>query len=219
MIEQTINDIESVLSKYTKPLVAFSGGKDGFVVAHMCNKIKPNINMICETSFYFPKQLANIQQTAARHNFNVHYTHTLPDEWLVKNSHVIFANDPKIRSFSFHSRQQRAVKTYAASLGADITIFGRRSDENHVPNKLYVTKHGTQYHPLRAWKEDDIWNYFKHINEPKPLVYTVRFGQLAGNAPFYSLRKRDNSYAECWDIINEIDTDKIFYNKFNRLCH
>lgn len=215
MINKTREEIKSVLNKFKNPVIAYSGGKDGFVVAHLCNEIYPNIKMICETSFYFPKQIQNIKEISSKYKFNVTFTDSLNDEWLKKNKEIIFTNDKKLRSFSFQIRHQSAIKKFVKKVNGDITIFGRRTEENTVPKKLYTTKNGYQFHPLREWLEQDIWNYFKLINEPKPFIYQTKFGKIEGNAPFYTLKRGSMSLSECWEIINEIDTEKIFFNKFN----
>lgn len=214
MIIETIESMKQVLSLYKNPVIAYSGGKDGFVVAHIANQIIPNIKMITEISFYFPKQTENIKNIAKKHNFNVTYFNSLDDNWLLRNKEIIFTNDTKLRSKSFQLRHQTSVKKFAKSINADLTIFGRRTEENSVPKKLYKTINGMQYHPLRDWKENDIWEYYNKINEPKPFIYNTKFGSYEGNAPFYTFKRNDKTIDECWDIINEIDTDKIFYNKF-----
>lgn len=214
MINRTLEEIEQTLAKFRNPIVAFSGGKDGFVVAHMCSKVMPNIKMVCELSFCFEEQVRNIKEIATRHKFNVTYVNGLTDEWLLKNKNVIFTNDSKARGRSFQQRQQKTVNEFAKQCNADISIFGRRLEENTVPKMLYKTKNGYQYHPLREWTETDIWNYFEYVNEPKPFIYSTRFGQMEGNAPFYSMQRGNMTTAECWNIINEVDTEKKFYQKF-----
>lgn len=214
MIKETIKKIENTLKNYNNPIVAFSGGKDGFVVAHMCNTIMPNIKMVCELSFYFDKQKKNIFDIAKKHGFNVEYKSSLSDDWLIKNKHIIFSEISKFRAWSFAMRQQNTVKKYVKTVNADLAIFGRRKDENCVPKELYYTKNGWQYHPICDWKETDVWNYFKYVNEPKPYIYTTRFGDNMGNAPFYSLKRKNMTLLECWDIINEVDGNTFFYDKF-----
>lgn len=214
MTGQTLADIEKTLAMFSNPIVAYSGGKDGFVAAHLCNTVWPNIRMVCETSFYFKKQIENIKEVAARHKFNVQYVNTLPDAWLLKHPEIIFAKDKKIRAFSFQHRQHRSIRMYALEVRADVSIYGRRTEENTVPKKLYKTKAGPQYHPLREWKLTDIWAYFDSINEPRPFIYSTRFGINAGNAAFYSLKRKGMTMDECWQIINEVDGDTDLYDRF-----
>jgi 3'-phosphoadenosine 5'-phosphosulfate sulfotransferase (PAPS reductase)/FAD synthetase len=216
MFEKTKREIEIVLAKFKNPILAFSGGKDGFVVAHLCNQVFPNIRMVCETSFYFPLQIENIKEISKRHNFNVTFVSSLGDDWLYRHKEIIFSTDSKIRSFSFSARQHKTLRTFSKKYNSDIAIFGRRSDENCVPNRLYKTKNNScfQYHPLKDWKLNDIWGYFDYIKEPRPFIYLTKFGENAGNAPFYSLKRKNMSLDECWKIINEVDTERIFFNKF-----
>ena len=217
MILDTLYEVEHTLARFQNPVVAYSGGKDGFVAAHICNRVRPGILMMCETSFYFKKQIANIKSIAERHRFNVVFTDTLRDDFLLRHPEIIFARDKKIRAFSFHQRQHRAVKNFARDHGCDASIFGRRTEENTVPKKLYTTKAGVQYHPLREWKLQDIWEYFKIIGEEKPFIYSTRFGINAGNAAFYSLKPKGMTLQQCWDIVNEVDGDTELFDKFGNV--
>ena len=217
-IIEAYKSIENVLSKSSRPLVAFSGGKDGFVTAYLCNKVWPGIEMVCEASFYFDIQKEDINLSAERHSFNLTCKESLTDQWLLKHPQVIFSPESKVRAWSFHARQQKTVKAFARQIKADVSIYGRRTEENSVPKELYTTKEGLQFHPLRSWSTNQIWSFFDGIREPKPRIYSYRFGALEGNAPFYSLNSKGKNMDECWDIVNEIDEKRLFEFKFRESC-
>jgi len=194
------------IKKYGKPIVAYSGGKDGTCIAHIVNSVYPNVEMICEISYYFPDQLKNIKEMSKQLNFNVKYTNTLSEDWLAKNKEYLFSSDKKIRSKSFLIRQQRAIKRFSKEMGAALTFTGRRTQENTVKSILYNTsKNGMQCHPLRNWKEKDVWDYFDYHNIQKPIIYQTPFGKTEGNAPFYSLNKKyfNGNIDQCWKVIRE----------------
>jgi len=214
-VKKSIEIIEKAISMSENQIIAYSGGKDGIVAAHIANKVLPGIKMICETSFYFEEATANIKEMAEALGFDVTYECALPDEWLVKNKHVIFNNESNVRSWSFTVRHQRTVKKFAKLHNA-CAIYGRRSDENNVPKEIYETKAGLQCHPLRAWKEENVWAYFRLAGIPIPMLYLTKFGRLEGNCPFYSLNKSKLNFDidKCWDIVSEVDKDRILESKF-----
>lgn len=221
MIESKINDAHNIIadchSNFGKSIVAFSGGKDGIVCGHLVNQVIPNVEMICETSFYYPEQLDNIKEIARLLKFNVTYLCSLSDEWLLKNKQFIFSNDKKIRSQSFFLRQQATIKKFARSKNSNLTFTGRRTEENTVKKILYSTiKNGMQCHPMRDWKETDIWEYFDYYKIPKPWIYNTPHGKNMGNSAFFSIQPKLVNYdiSKCWDIVRNTSKKQTFEKKF-----
>lgn len=212
------NSIEIIrkASSLGKGVVAFSGGKDGLVAAILINKIIPNIEMVCETSFYFPKQLEDIKKTAKMLGFNVTYVCNLSDEWLMNHkTKLLFSSSAKVRQWSFNVRQQNTIKKFAIKTRAQVTYTGRRTQENSVPKEIYSTKkNGMQAHPLRNWTTNDIWEFILDQGLERPFIYSTKWGEQ-GNSPFYSYnpKKSNKTIEECWDLVNEIDGGE-FYKKF-----
>ncbi len=208
--------IEEALSVSKKPFVAFSGGKDGLVVAHLVSKICPNIKMICEVSHTFDIVIMDIKNTARKYNFNVDYIDSLSDEWLVKNSKFLFASETKLISSYCSQRQQRTLKRFQKEGGYDCTFTGRTKWDNTVKAPIYKTKHGLQAHPIRDFKEEDVWDYLSLNNIDVPLIYKSKFGERTGNAPFYAMgyKNKGCEISKCWEAVNELDPEKKFYSKF-----
>lgn len=222
MLADLIKDAESNIREalsYGSGIVAYSGGKDGYVVADLCHKIAPNIEMICETSFYFPEQIRDIQTAAKKRGYNITYKCSLDDDFLHNRMHILFSEKSKDRQQSFHLRHQRSMKLFAKEKGATVTFTGRRTQENFVKKKLYTTvKDGLQSHPLRLWRTSDIWEYFAYTREPKSWIYTTEFGRTAHNAPFYSLNKSHYgmSMDNCWQAIRDTSKEQTFEERFRK---
>ncbi len=198
-------NLVKALKTGSKPLVAFSGGKDSIVVAHMANQLGVS-NYVCETSFYFDKQLQSIKSIANHLGINPVYKNSLDLAWLYKNRDLIFSSDTKRRAWSFSVRQQRTVKRQAKLIGAGIQIFGRRTEENSVKAAIYQTEHGLQCHPIRDWREQDVWEYFYKYGIPIPFIYSTEFGKIEGNAPFYTLNSKNcGGVNAAWKICSSID--------------
>jgi 3'-phosphoadenosine 5'-phosphosulfate sulfotransferase (PAPS reductase)/FAD synthetase len=188
-----------------KGLIAFSGGKDALVAAHIAQRAGVN-DAVCEVSFYFPKQLASIKQIASGMGLNVTYLDSLSADWLRRNRHVVFSTDGKVRGWSFAQRQQKTVKRHAKKVGATCCIFGRRTEENSVPAITYTTKDGWQCHPLRNWQTHHIWTYISAHGLSVPWIYRTKFGEYEGNAPFYTLNPRNvGGVQQAWSLVRELE--------------
>jgi 3'-phosphoadenosine 5'-phosphosulfate sulfotransferase (PAPS reductase)/FAD synthetase len=197
--------IQKAVSLSTSRVIAFSGGKDAIVVAHMCGLVGIR-DAVCETSFYMEKQKHCVIKTASDLGLNARFMSSLSDDWLRKHREIIFSNDTKIRSWTFSARQQSTVKKHANRYKYDCQIFGRRTQENSVKSTLYKTEAGLQCHPIRDWTEKDVWDYFAKHGIRIPWIYGTRFGQLEGNAPFYTLKEKDmGSIDNCWALIESLD--------------
>lgn len=204
-IESALAWTQKAKAQSTRQLLAFSGGKDSIVVAHLAAQLGIR-DAVCETSFYFAKQTENIKEIAAHLGLNVTWACKLSRDWLRRNPEVIFADDTKLRAWTFAVRQQKTVKQHARMYGYDCQIFGRRTQENSVRAHLYRTSAGLQCHPIRDWSEGEVWQYLRDNRIPEPWIYSTPFGQKEGNAPFYAMCASDFGGVEnCWALAAQLD--------------
>lgn len=207
LVDATLASIEQVLAGYRNPLVGYSGGKDGLVVHHLVNRVRPTPGY-CEASFYFRQQVADIEATIDRLGFDVQVGHRLTYRWLADHSRFMFSDDNKLRQHDARLRQQTGVQLMARRGGHDLMVWGRRVETNTVPSVLYETRKGPQFHPIRDWTTEDVWRYIdEEIGIPRPWIYTTPFGPLSGNAAFYSFRLRqvDGDLARAWALVDSLD--------------
>lgn len=206
LVAETREHIASTLAAYSNPMVAYSGGKDGLVAMYLINEARPNTVGVCELSFNFAQQTADIRETANRLGFNIVFKNSHDWLWLTRHKEFVFNTDTKIRAKSFLLRQQKTIKDYAKQHDHDLVIFGRRKQENSVKAMLYDAHGRTQYHPLREWRADDVWRFLASVGIDKPWVYTTSRGELQGNGPFYSLRPEHFGGIEgAWAYCHTID--------------
>lgn len=218
-VEQSHNIIKKALYNSKKPLVAFSGGKDGLIVAHMLKTYVPDIKMICEISHTFKEVVEDIKKIAKQYNFNVEYKDSLNDQWLINHPEYIFASDTKIISKYCFARQQSTIKKYQKKGGYDCTFTGRTKFDNTVKAEIYNTKdNGIQAHPIRNFTDDDVWQYFKEYNLTIPLIYKTKFGEKTGNSPWFAMGYKNKNLPvyKCWEAVNEIDRSRTFEKKFSK---
>jgi len=204
-VESALALLQQAKEQSERQLLAFSGGKDSIVVAHLAAKLGIR-DAVCETSFYFAKQTQNIREIASHLGINVAWSCRLSLDWLRKNRRIIFCDDSVLRAWSFGVRQQATVRMYAKKHGYDCQIFGRRTEENSVPAHLYPMKAGLQCHPIRDWSTADVWEYIRENRIPVPWIYSTPFGEKEGNAPFYMMRASDFGGADnCWALAEQLD--------------
>lgn len=206
--------IQRAMEKSKKQVLAYSGGKDSIVVCHIARSLGIKA-AVCETSFYFERQLDNVKDIARILDLDVHWMCSLDVNWLRKHPQVLFSNDSKIRGWSFAERQQKTVKRFAKQYNFDCQIFGRRTEENSVKDVLYTTTAGLQCHPIRTWNTEMVWQYLKEHNLPVPWIYSTRIAEHGGNGPFYSMQKRNYGGEEnCWQIVSALDPRYTKQNMF-----
>ena len=200
------NTLEQALSQSSSPLIAYSGGKDSIVIAHLCRSLGVR-ESVCDISFTFSKQRDSVRELADFLDIDVEYKAHLDLDWLRNHKHALFSTESVVRSWFFSQRQQRTVKLAAKEKGSDLSIFGRRTEENSVPSKLYSTKAGMQCHPIREWREHHVWEYFEKYSIPVPYMYTTELGKRQGNTSFVSVnpKKWGNSVEKCWDIVEGME--------------
>lgn len=207
LVAEATSVLEEVKRRASRPLVAFSGGKDGLVVAHLAARLGI-VEAICEVSYTFQAQV----DCAVRHGEAMGLDLTLSEilpypGWLAQHPEHAFNKDRRLVDRRMEIRQRRAVKRHAKANGHDCCIFGRRTEENNVRALIYETKAGLQAHPIRNWRERHVWEYIDAQPELwRPWIYGTRFGEVAGNAPFYALpQKTFGTKRACWDYVAGLD--------------
>lgn len=186
----------------SRPLLAFSGGKDSIVTCHIAAQIGIRV-AVCEESFCYPQQMVSNRLYANKLGLYVSHENSLDLDWLRRHREIIFTSDTKVRAWSFHARQQTTVRRHAKLMRATCTIFGRRTEENSVKAGTYTTSDGAlQCHPLRDWTTEEVWEYMSYFKLGKPWFYNTEMAEHAGSGPFYSIKASDfGGEAKCWKLV------------------
>jgi len=215
LINLARTDIEIALQHKVNPLMAYSGGKDGNVVMHLVNSMT-KIKGVYEGSFYYEKQKNDVADEVQKLNYDVELKESLGWDYLSKHQDFIFTNDNKVRAKDFALRQQGTVKKYALNNNHDIVIFGRRTQENSVKAKLYEANGLLNFHPVRDWQHEDIWEYIHKTSELEvPWIYSQFHGKKSGNSAFHTLRAKyfagghDEAWAYCTSLDPKINREQL----------
>lgn len=185
-------------------LLALSGGKDSMIAAHLAKQHGIRA-AVCETSWTFDCIVDHARRFARSHQLAVTYTSVVGDPaWLRRHQRIIFTDDTKLRAWTFHVRQHRAINEVAARDGHHGTLTGRRTAENAVPAPIYRTRDGLlRIHPLRSWTTAEAWAYIEQHRLKVSPTYATVFGQTG---PFYTLREsKAGSRAAAWAVCAQLD--------------
>ena len=180
-------------------LIAYSGGKDGLVVALLAQEHGVTEGA-CEVSFCFDRQVADIRATAERLGFNVTYREQLSYGWLREHPQHIFARDTGLVSVLCQRRQIASFERVAAERGARVIFTGRKRRGNSVKQAVYEKGAFVMAHPLACWDDGDVWTFLRDRGVARPWVYDTVFGRREGNSawPFY---RESADAATCWRAI------------------
>lgn len=189
----------------TRNLLAFSGGKDSIVAAHLAQRYFGITEAVCEVSFAFQRDVVDYMAIGKGLGLRCRYTERLDIEWLRQNQHLMFA-DLKAQGELYARRQQATVRDHAKAGGFTGVVFGRRREENTVPRPLYQTKDGRwQCHPIHNWSTANVWQYIEDNALPYPGIYDSPIGKLEGADPWVGVSMRNaarhglNGYDLIWD--------------------
>lgn len=183
LIETASGRIARLLAVSQRNLIAFSGGKDSIVAAHIAKAHGISLS-VCEISFCFPQSVTEFHAIAKHIGLSVEWSNRLDMAWLKRNQHLMFAS-LKAQGELYAKRQQATIKRTARKRGVTGIIYGRRREENTVRADLYQTAdHVWHCHPLVDWSTANVWQYINDHGLPYPTLYDTPIGKLEGADPF-----------------------------------
>lgn len=200
-INESLTCIETVLRNHQRPLLAFSGGKDSLVIAHLLAQYGPQ-PAIAEVSFLFPFLVSSLIEAGQSLQLQLTCKDSLDLAWLSERPRFLFPRTSKDAATFYQARQQKTVTRHSERNNYDVVFFGRRLEENSVKAMVYDKSGVTQCHPLRHWTHDDIWLYLAIHHLPVPDIYQSAFGRNAGNGP-WNIFMGSTDVQECWSVIHQ----------------
>lgn len=194
-----------------KCLIAYSGGKDSIVVAHIVSKYIGIKDAVADCSWWFDRHRDDSQRIASKMGLNVAYIDRFGDEYLLHKHPDWLFPPQKVYPTIYSARQHKTCDSYSRKNDYKAVFFGRRTQENTVPKRAYMKRGILQVHPLRDWKENDIWEYLEHNNVEVPSIYKSEMGPHEGSTS-WNLIHRELYDKPVADVINDFCP-----STFNRL--
>tara|TARA_R110000803_G_scaffold149081_5_gene214517 strand:- start:331 stop:1074 length:744 start_codon:yes stop_codon:yes gene_type:complete len=173
-----------------KGLIMFSGGKDSIVASHLAINAIGVTDAFSETSLLQESLKEEIVKTGNSLGLKVSSNDQLPPKVFVK---YWLRNLPPVKwkpSTLDASRHWKSIPNFAKKYKPNLMIFGRRLEENTIPEPIYKKKSLNIYqvHPIYNWTRSEVFDYMHkydlfyptcYKNGAKHLFTIVSLGQQA----------------------------------------
>ena len=184
---ESIGTLKYFLKRAPNAGIAFSGGKDSIVAAHLAVQLGVTL-AVRETSFNFPTADREYRESGEALGLDVREECSLSLRWLTRYPRWICGPVSQLGQF-YAQRQQKTVQDFANAQLLDGMIFGRRTQENTVATEVYLKGGVWQCHPLRDWRTEDVWAYVYEHDLPFSGIYRHQVGDYSGAAPWNTLSR------------------------------
>ncbi len=176
--------IDGWLPTVKSPLIAFSGGKDSIVLAHLLSQHYGVTDAICANSYWFHRTDADVRTSVVPAlGITVTYWDRLGAQWIFQrdNRKYLWPTDSRVFGQFYSLCQQSTVKRHALGNGNDAVLYGRRKQENVVVASTYRTADGLENcFPLFSWRHEHVWTYIRRYELPTPSIYEYELGSKEG---------------------------------------
>jgi len=169
--------VKKALEKFSKPYVAYSGGKDSLSMLHLVLQQNPDATVVHWDygPYFMPREIEkqiikNAEKIGAR---NI----------IVKTSHLYKKLGRKARNVLGRHFLGRVVPELARK-GYDCCFLGLRAEESSKRKRrtktfFETTRVMTNIFPLAKWRWLDTWAYIITRNLPYPKIYDL-YGPILG---------------------------------------
>lgn len=175
--------LQSIIDKYNS-YVAFSGGKDSWVMLHMLLQYKPDIPvMFANSGNEYPDTIDFIDYIEKLYNLNLYEIETSMS--MTEIYEKVGAYQFKESDVTWAAREPKRILIYEPAnemkkMGHNAVFMGLRAEESKG-RKINYKKNGLEYlcqydgithiNPLSNWTIDDIWAYIVQNDIPYNRIY------------------------------------------------
>lgn len=163
-ISRSLDAIAEALRRSRRPYIAYSGGKDSLVMAHLVHMLAPDVPLVwSDDELEYPETVAHME-ARLRAGAPLVVLRSQPasphagwfDPW---------ADRPYWRPpWPGALRPTRSNREWMANRGYDLAIIGTRGEESaargdHVTGRglVYAASTGLRCNPLGHWSADQVW--------------------------------------------------------------
>ena len=192
-VDESMSIISAALGRVSRPYVAFSGGKDSLVVAHLVSRIDDSIPMVyCDDELLYPEHVRYMLDMKALYGArlrvveggSVHGGWFVPwrmlPRWRQPDSALGMEYLDWMHQERARGRWKLGPGQLAGRLGYDSVCLGlrrgeslRRADILEAATGIDMLNGVTYINPIIDWTTDDVWEYIHEIELPYCGVYDV----------------------------------------------
>lgn len=207
LISEAAARVRARAGQATRPVVAWSGGKDSLALKVVTDEAGVEDSMLVISGLEYPAFLAWVA-SAMPWRLHVELRAGINLAWLKANPHMLFPADAATAAKWFAQVQHAGQRSYAAATGTDLLIMGRRTaDGNHCGRRTplgheYADKTGfARYSPIAGWSHEDVLCVLSYAGIDLPPCYSWPRGFRVGTGPWPARQWTDgNGWAEIAQI-------------------
>lgn len=172
-IKESLEMISAALEMCQRPYIAFSGGKDSLVVAHLVHRIDSSVEMVyCDDELLWPEHNDYMAEIKAMEGSRLRWVSGggLHRGWFRPWSMAAdnWWRDPpaEMEWLPFVDGQRGRLSRLAVQLGYDGAFLGMRRAESRRREAILDNSSGTEMlagylrvNPIIDWSDDDVWAY------------------------------------------------------------
>jgi hypothetical protein len=238
--EEVIDFVKGLWPEYTRPVLAWSGGKDSMVLLHMLRNAGINMPCVSFKDPWGPKRYAFQNMIEEAWDLSVHTYPPIFTSILQIDGPVAFSNqysdggktmvlpmdpiepkegqDPNTFLCGYMDLLQRPFAAF--NFPWDLVLVGQKADDfcpHWGPAKLKVDMlkqdPGAHYaFPLRYWDSDDVWNY---IEQHKVPVNKDRY-DVANRVEWEDRTYNSDYIPACTRCLDQRNDEKVFCPKLGK---
>lgn len=199
--------VDKMLRCSSRNVIAYSGGKDSRVMAHILVGMGVARDTVADVSLTFEADAKSNVEFSKSLGLQVTHVDRFGLDWIRKRPEFIFADLPMMAKF-YYLRQQTTIAMHMHQHKYCGAFIGRRTQENTVPKDVYQKKNGDWVcNPLRNWRYEHIWGYLELHKIPVSPVYQHPAGRINGSGSWVSVSNKQVSHwgYNSFDLVEDYD--------------
>lgn len=186
--DEALRDAVKTLTEFRnvckRPLIAFSGGKDSIVLAHISKMFDLTEAVRDNALSFYRVEDQVIRNVVPALGIRVKHVDRLGRSFPFNRRDYLFPDTAGQAKF-YRLAQVATVKHHAMRRQHDGVLYGRRRQENVVRAPIYQTVDGLwSGNPLINWTHEQVWTYIEDNGLPFPDIYETEVGPVDGATPW-----------------------------------
>jgi len=207
LVEASLQHAGSILSSFSNPAYAWSGGKDSQALRGLCESLGVTRCVMGMSNLEYPEFL----RWATDHmptELEIVCNDKLDLDWLSQNLDMLFPMESKTAAKWFKLIQHHAQDQYYNAHYLDVIILGRRRQDGNYTGAdgtgFYTNKKGvSRLSPIKDWTHEEILAYCHYYGYSLAPFYFWPNGFVVGTGAWAARQWTstvENAWSEIWQI-------------------